>query len=355
MDLLEEKIFEIISVYFSNNYFCSLYTEACNYYNDDKFATIEQAYTFTIDSFNQAMKQTKVEHGRNNNFYPSIMNSVKNMYNEYMNKNLTYNRFMDIMAKVLIPYEMHEEINADMDMKFKVIRAIMIKVVSKFTVYVLNEAMDDVLSLENRQNNDISILQNLNKKWKGVFKDTLISEKNHYRSITIAKRNGVDLSPNEVNNGISEEIVEHLETKVNELIHERNIIIKERNKLTKYVKILIKQLRETQYTLDEYEAEIEELKKKKPAPKVVSQTKVISQTKPVQNIQHNEIRHEPLNIDHLPAVMDFKNLEYHEVDMIPMSQQPVLESIEDPEEQSDIDDESSSISMGSEPEFSMDD
>lgn len=237
----EYKVFEVISVYFSNTYFVALYDKACDYYNDEKFPTIEDSYRSTLENFNNAFRQTKSTYGKHNEFYPTILNDLRKTFNNYTKNVDTPTGFIDRLVRCILPNDEYLGNKNDVQMKDDIVRAILTRTVAAFTVYTINEDLDNAVSLDIRKSPEAGVEKN--KEWKNKFKSLLDQQKREYASIVIAKRNGVEISnKNDLN--LSKEIIERYEKKIHELVSEKQLLIQERNKLLNISTALLSQVRE---------------------------------------------------------------------------------------------------------------
>jgi hypothetical protein len=267
---MDEKLFEIISVYFSNTYFCSLYEQARNNFNDERYKTIEIAYRATVESYNNAFKAKRSVHGRDNEHYPLILNKLVEKYNTYMNVRYTFNTFVDLVVRSVVPPEVYSEIYDNSVTKADIVRTILIKTLNEFTVHILTEEFEAGLSLETRDAKDPDVMRQVNLRWKEQFKKILQKQRSEYYKLLIATRHGVDIkSPD--NDMVSIEIVKALEGKLRDCISEKHVIMQERNKMAEYARLLIERVRELEDFIEEQQT---------PAPTPVVSFQPIQQPQP---------------------------------------------------------------------------
>ncbi len=280
----QHKLFEIISVYFSNTYFNSFYDDACKFYADGKFKSIDKAYIYVAESFHKAINQPKTRPDQTDN-YTVILKAIVNDYNKYLGRGLNLREFNLLMYKCIIP---NYDNSAYSSTYSAVVQSILVNTIGKFTVFVINKTLPKSVSDEFRNSNH-KALESMNREWKEIFKSMLIDEKSEYAQLVIAERNGVPLDRDRT----SAEIVEKLEARIRKLIAEKNEIITNRNNLAGYVSALLKEVRDTRRKNEELLSAINSLQTKpvkKSAPTVpVPTPDVPEQAEPVAPIVSSAI------------------------------------------------------------------
>ncbi len=248
----QQKLFEVISVYFSNTYFGAFYEDAYKFMVDGKFKTIDKAYIYVAESFNRAINQPKNRPDQMDN-YTIILKSIVNEYNKYLSRGLTLRDFTILMYKCIIP---NYDNSTYSSIYSAAVQSIITNTVSKFTVYVINKTLPKSVSSDFR-NSDAQVLRAMNREWKEIFKSMLINEKDEYAQMVIAERNGVSVEKNKT----SSEIVEKLESRIRKLVSEKNEIISNRNNLAGYVTALLNEIRETRQKNNELITALSQLQK----------------------------------------------------------------------------------------------
>jgi len=355
MDQNNEKLFEIISVYFSNTYFCSLYEQARDYFNDERYSSIEQAYQTTVKSFNDAFKAKRNIHGKENEHYPKIVNKLVDKYNSYMNVKYTLNTFVDLLTRAIVPPDTYSEIYDDSVTKADIVRTILVKTLNEFTVYVLTKEFDNAVSLETRQAKDPDVLRKINLSWKEQFKSFLTHQRSEYYSLLVAKRNGVDINKTSSIDMVSIGIVKALEGKLRECLSEKNIALQERNKMANYARLLIDRVRELESYIDEYDLSQGKAPAPLPTPNRFMETTIpvnnfvvqkdnsnTEEIMPIKFVQKDKkpkpTQYKEPTLDELPSVKAM-NMKYDAVDIEPDIAKRMVDTsdLEEIDNTSDID------------------
>lgn len=355
----EHQVFEMISVWFANTYFMHIYSKSADDYNNEKFPSIEKAYRNQVESFNSSLRQTKNKHGRDNVFYPRVMNSINQQYNDHLGLNNSPSRFIDMIARCFVPEDEYVEVYKDEFQKRDIVKAIILQSVATFTVYILNEAVDDILSLELRNSKDVRVLQKKNLMLKEKFRSILYQKRNEYCALLVAGRNGVDIANPEARAMIPQEVVFRLEEKIRYLVEEKTSIIREKNELIRSQKKMVSQMR----SLLERCRELESYKTKPVKP-----VKLVKPVKPVEvepedepeDESEDESEDEP--VENLKSVQDMKKTKFSGINIAPESTNKMYNTAQmdevdvDQVENSDQDPDNSYESENSEdPENSEDD
>jgi hypothetical protein len=276
-----ENLIEILSTSFSNMYFNSLYADARDSFNDDKFKSIDMAYRVTVETYTNAFKQTKKIHGKDNEHYPRIMGVVCANYNKYIKTQFTYVTFMDLLARTFIPGDIYADLTyTDESTKAGTVRSILIKTISEFTVYVLTDQFKTALSLETRGSPQLML--NTASTWKAKFKELLRKQISEYQKFIIAKKNGVDLSkPNQIDM-VPIMVLEKLQDKLRDSINSKTKITIQYNKLIEFTRLLRERVAELEnYIQDELEPKIRYATKPS-APLPVSEMRQVAAQRPTQ-------------------------------------------------------------------------
>ena len=182
-----------------------------------------------------------------------------------MGDRMSASKFINLLVKCMVPPEDYAEIYQDEFQKRNIVKEILLKAVATFTIYVVNEAMDEILSLSIRNNKNPQKLQEANLKLKEKFKSILHQKKNEFCALLVAHRNGVDIMNPESRAMIPEEIVFRLEDKIRTLVEEKSTIIREKNDLIRSQNKLIGQMRELLARCRELETEVASLARQKTA------------------------------------------------------------------------------------------
>lgn len=251
---MNEKIIEVVSVYFSNVHFNTLYEQARDYFNDERYPSIEQAYRTTVESFNNAFKQTKAIHGKINEHYPTVMNTIATHCNKYLSTTYTYSRFIDVLAQSILPQDIYSDVSNESTTKADIVRQIMVKTVSNFTSYILTDQFAQALDLELRNSNNPERLKAVGLEWKLKFKDLFMKQIKDYCDILITKRNGGNINPTDGQpDMVPAAKIKELEQKMREILTAKNQVIVDRNKIANYARLLINRVKELESMLEENE------------------------------------------------------------------------------------------------------
>lgn len=292
----QHKLFEIISVYFSNTYFNSFYDDACKFYADGKFKSIDKAYIYVAESFHKAINQPKTRPDQTDN-YTVILKAIVNDYNKYLGRGLNLREFNLLMYKCIIP---NYDNSAYSSTYSAVVQSILVNTIGKFTVFVINKTLPKSVSDEFR-NSGHKALESMNREWKEIFKSMLIDEKSEYAQLVIAERNGVPLDRDRT----SAEIVEKLEARIRKLITEKNEIITNRNNLAGHVSALLKEVRELRRRNEELSTAVNRLHEIQPKKKITQTPEPLPEPMP-----------EPIAPVVSSAINDMLDHRYDNVDIV---------------------------------------
>lgn len=323
-----EKLYEVISVYFSNIYFCKLYERARDLYIDVRFKTIEQAYRNAVESFNNAFKQKREIHGRENEYYPQIVGDIARQYNMFNNVKYSYNTFIDLICKSLVPADTYVDMYQDHITKNNIVRTILVKTVNNFTVYILVNQFERSLDIELRNSKDPEKLRSVNHEWKEKFKEMLLQERSEYYSLIVAKRHGVNINNQTEIDMVPVGIVKKLEGKMRELIDEKNKIIQDRNKIADFARLLRERVEELELIIVEMSQKLQQpvqqqfIQQMPPTPKQQTPKPQIDLPVPIQ--KHEVIDDPP--IESIPEVEKMLNTKYEAFDMKPIIKPAVISS-----------------------------
>lgn len=335
----DQRVFEMISVWFANTYYISIYNKSAEDFHNGNYPSFAKAYRYQVEYFNTSLRQAKNPDGSPSHFYPKIMSNINNQYNEYLRINNTPSQFIDMVARCMVPPDEYAEIYHNEHQKREVVKAILLQSVATFTVYILNEAIDDVLSLEIRNAKNPNLQQQQNKRLKDKFVSIINQKKNEYCALLVAGRNGVDITNPEARAMIPQEIVGRLEEKIRYLVEEKSAIIREKNELIRSQNGLVKQMRALVARCRELEIKftlIQKNKKKSPTPqdsddddsRFDDNNPIVNKPPPgffdestsvaVQAQKQSQPEAlAPLAPEELSSVKDMKNTKYQGINLIP--------------------------------------
>jgi hypothetical protein len=321
-----DNLIEILSTAFSNTYFNTLYAEARDSFNDERYKTMEMAYRSTVETYANAFKQTRKIHGRENEHYPKIMGAICQLYNRYLQVNLTYQTFMETLAQTFIAPDIYAEMQTDPVTKANIVRTILIKTVSEFTVYVLTEQFSNAISLEIRSDSNKDPnkqkLRDAATAWKGKFKEIIRRQISEYNRLIIAKKNGVDLSAPQ-SDMIHLAVLKRMEEKLAETINAKALLTMRYNKVVQYCRQLIDHIKTLEETINAAKPILHVRPQPRPKPIVVPQQPQQPQ-QPMQHQPQQPMQHQPqqpiqqlepqrpatVDISSLQAVKNMQNLDY---------------------------------------------
>ncbi len=225
----EDELMEILSTYFANCYFNSLYANARNDFNDEKFQKIEDAYKSSVTSFYYAFSSIDKQVSTPSCFI-KVLDNIKNEFNTNTHKDLNYMQFIEYCASFLIPHD--DYLKSSYDIKADAVRKYLTHIVAILTAYTTNDKIKDAVSLEIRKDNKKMFECILG--WKNYLKQIFVREKNSINSLILLHKSGVDTQ----NNLTSIRGIEtRLEKIVKDLIKEKACLVKERNQFAKLIQI----------------------------------------------------------------------------------------------------------------------
>ena len=217
------SVFEIIAVYFTNNYWNSLYSTALDIWEQERYDSLDAAYTTVIKRYNSAFCRVPNQNERINSNYHRICEDLYQHYQEYLRIRDSYNGFIENIVKFLVP----NDYTVSHDKKEKIFQNILSKSLTRFTMFISTEFVGTIVDASIRKNQEKSMehCQTLKKK----FIDLLVQERNNFCSLLLAKSSGVDIhNPNEMSS-ISKNACDKLSAHIKQLIEEKAEIIRERN------------------------------------------------------------------------------------------------------------------------------
>ena len=362
----EQRVMEMISVWFANTYYVSIYGKAAGDFYDQRFPTIDKAYKNQIESFNKSLREKTNPDGSPSNYYPNIMNSINVQYNTYLNVNNTPSQFIDMIARSFLPPDEYQEIYRNETQKREVVKAIILQTVSAFTVYVINESLSDIVSPKIRNSSDIRLQQSKNKQLKEKFSSLLNQKKNEYRALLVAGRNGVDISNPDARAMIPQEVVGRLEEKIRFLVEEKSTIIREKNELVRSQNKLVKQMRALLSRCRELENECRDVQrstrpvKKQPNEHLLKRS--FNKKQINTNVSDNGVNEPPEgfvvdaeprvsfkpqnDISNMPAVQAMQNTKFKGINLVPEQARQMhnidgLDEVDVDESENDDDDDAS--------------
>lgn len=311
----EEEFFEIISTFFANSFFNTLYAKARDDYNDNKFLNIEDAYKSTVNIFNNAVSEKKYgEH------YVVVLESIKNEYNKYASTKYDRYSFVDFCAKFLIPTTE----NISFSEKEEAVKKYFVRVISVFSIFCTTSQLKTAISLEIRNNKEK--MRETIVNWKTYMKKICSDEKNRMCSLILMHKNGIPQNPAE-----SVESVQKLQNIIKKLIQEKAALVRERNNLVKLVHVFKNIIKDKNTALERTEfqhSRSENLRSEKLEPKKEKN----QQREILKQIEKEDTDEKNKNLANFSPIIDKDENVYEKSDEKPEEEKPEEEK---PEEKSD--------------------
>jgi hypothetical protein len=253
-EIKQNEVFEVFGVYFANCYWNSLYDAALNIWHQDQLETLDEAYRVAVKRYNMAFcKKTNPDEKINQN-YVKIIKDVYRNYKEYLGASDTYFGFIDTVVKFLIPSDFYKNMTNHDDRKDGIFRDILSKTLTRFTLFVSQEGLKDVVDAKTRKNAQEHV-----QAWKKKFIELLNQERNNFCSLLLAKNSGVDIrDPDEIPS-IPKQVLDKLSDRLKSLIIKKSEMERERNQYAKLAKTYKGLLSNQEKMLADKDAKIAEL------------------------------------------------------------------------------------------------
>jgi hypothetical protein len=220
------SIFEVFAVYFSNCYWNNLYKAALTVWENEEIDTLDEAYVTTINRYNTAFCKLPNKNEPRNKHYNDIVRDIHSYYKNYLQSYETYLGFIQVVVSHIIPknYNIGDRYN-------DVFRDVMSQTLTQFTMFICKDEVRYVVDKNFRK--DINQSKVRVTQWKQKFLDILISQKNMFCSLIMAKDTGVNIKNRDEIPSIPKEICDKLQEKIKQLILEKNEAIKRANNFAK--------------------------------------------------------------------------------------------------------------------------
>jgi hypothetical protein len=226
-------VFELFGVYFANCFWNHLYESALGIWQQEQYENIDEAYRTTIKRYNLGFCQRNSPNEKINQNYIRIIKDVYHNYKDYLNSADTYFGFIDTVVKFLIPNDYYSSMSSHDPRKDSIFRDIMCKSLTKFTLYVMQDGVKDVVDPNIRRKQAAEKL----KTWKDKYVNLLTAERNSFCSLLLAKTSGVNIQdPSEIPT-IPKEVLDKLSSKLQTVIEEKAKLARERNQYARLCKV----------------------------------------------------------------------------------------------------------------------
>jgi len=198
-------------------------------------------------------KKTNPDEKINQN-YVKIVKDVYRNYKEYLGASDTYFGFIDTVVKFLIPSDFYKTMTNHDDRKDGIFRDILSKTLTRFTLFVSQDVLKDVVDAKTRKNAQEHV-----QAWKKKFIELLNQERNNFCSLLLAKNSGVDIrDPDEIPS-IPKQVLDKLSDRLKSLIIKKSEMERERNQYAKLAKTYKGLLSNQEKMLADKDAKIAEL------------------------------------------------------------------------------------------------
>jgi hypothetical protein len=236
-------IFEVIGVYFANCFWNNLYNSAMDVWSQESLESLDEAYRLVIGRYNTAFCKKAEKTERVNSHYINIIKDLHQHYKQHLQMSDTYFGFIDTVVRNFIPENYYKKLGSSDDRKNSIFRDILAKTLTRFTLFISQEEMDNIINQNIRKDKNKAIEKIT--FWKKKFIELLNQERNKFCSILMAKSSGADIKDPDGIPSIPKEVCDKLHDKIKELIEEKEIMKKERNQFAKLAKtykgLLLKQ------------------------------------------------------------------------------------------------------------------
>lgn len=228
MDTDRNDLFEVLGVYFANYYWNNLYNKALRAWSDEKFPNLESAYREILNRYTSGFCVETKSNERINENYVQVTQGIHMQYQAQSGDTCTYYEFVDIIVKCFVPKEFYKRIS-DYPKKANVFRTVLAKALTRFTIFVCKDQIHTVLDSKIRED-AAKAVKNV-KFWKQTYRIIIDEESKTFYHLCMAQCNGVKVRHDDSVRTISREVYERLQQKLQQVIQEKNEIIKERNQI----------------------------------------------------------------------------------------------------------------------------
>lgn len=274
MNITGEKVFEILGVYFTNCYWTHLWKAADEAYQDEAYPSITEAYRDTIEKYQRAFCGKDEPGGKANRHYLEIIKDINRNFCEFLGTTKTIVGMLDLICQFLLPREYYKSLGRQDSRKDAVVREVLSKTVTRFTIYILQNEVDNVVKLraadrnikQGKNEKDKKQLQEQVQKimqtWKVRFIDIINNSRTEFCNILIAKSNGIDITKPEEIPSVPREAFDRLQAHMSELLKEKALITQEHNKMVRYVALLKKAVKDKELLVESMQNTINEMQQK---------------------------------------------------------------------------------------------
>lgn len=243
-EITSENIFEVLGVYFANAYWNTLYHMAVDEWREERFNKQDDAYKTIIERYSRAFCTPDSKDERISKQYLQILMDLHKKYKEFLQTSDTLLGFIDVVSKFFLPKEYYRTLASRDPKKDIIFRKILTKTVMKFTIYISQEEVKNVIDIKLRQEKKYVI--NLKKK----FIDILTQERNEFCTLLLAKNSGIDIKNRDEIPQIPKEVCDKLQLQIKKLITEKADLIHKLNGYAKYIGILKKIIRKNESMIE---------------------------------------------------------------------------------------------------------
>jgi|ERR1700678_214442 len=228
-----DKVFEVIGVYFANSYWNNIYNLASDYWRDEKYDKLIDAYKYVLGIYSRGFCTQNGQNGQFNNYYNRIVKDIYINYKDFLQTSDTFLNFIDVVTKYLLPTDYYKSLSSYDPKKENIFKRILTKTVMKFTIYISQYEIQNVVDKKLR------IEKRYIVNWKNKFIDILTQEKNEFCALLLAQNSGINITNDDIPQ-IPKMVCDKLQISMKKLIQEKSQLIHDKNKLIEYIKVLKK-------------------------------------------------------------------------------------------------------------------
>jgi len=237
-NITSENIFELIGVYFANCYWNTLYTLSIDVWREEQFDKKDEAYKTIIERYSRAFCAPNDKNEKLNKHYVRIIKDIYLQYREFLGTGETLVGFIDVVSGFLLPKDYYKSLSSSDPKKDIILRKILTKTLMKFTIYISQQEVENVIDEKLRQDKKCIT------EWKKKFIDILTHERNEFCTLLLAQGSGIDIKNKDEIPQIPKEVCDKLQMQIKKLIIEKSELIHKINKYVKYINVLKKIVRE---------------------------------------------------------------------------------------------------------------